>query len=33
MMGITLTVSKVDDELKRLIDADAYSMGLRQAAV
>jgi phosphoenolpyruvate---glycerone phosphotransferase subunit DhaK len=30
MMGITLTVMKVDDELKELIDMDAYSMGLRQ---
>ncbi len=30
MMGITLTVMKVDEELKELIDLDAYSMGLRQ---
>lgn len=30
MMGITLTVMKVDDELKELIDMEAYSMGLRQ---
>lgn len=30
MMGITLTVMKLDDELKTLIDMDAYSMGLRQ---
>jgi dihydroxyacetone kinase-like protein len=30
MMGITLTVMKLDDELKELIDMDAYSMGLRQ---
>lgn len=33
MMGVTLTVLKLDDELRELIDADAYSMGLRQAAV
>jgi dihydroxyacetone kinase-like protein len=33
MMGITLTVMKVDAELKELIDMDAYSMGLRQSAV
>lgn len=30
MMGITLTVMKVDEELKELIDADCYSMGLKQ---
>ncbi len=30
MMGATLTVMKLDGELKRLVDADAYSMGLRQ---
>jgi dihydroxyacetone kinase-like protein len=30
MMGITLTVMKLDDELKELIDMDAFSMGLRQ---
>ena len=30
MMGATLTVLKLDDELKRLIDKDAYSMGLKQ---
>ena len=30
MMGVTLTVMKLDDELKELIDLDAYSMGLRQ---
>jgi dihydroxyacetone kinase-like protein len=30
MMGATLTVMKVDDELKTLIDAPAYSMGLKQ---
>ena len=29
MMGATLTVMKLDGELKRLVDADAYSMGLR----
>ena len=33
MMGITLTVMRVDAELARLIDMDAYSMGLRQTAV
>ncbi|MFP4115210.1 MAG: dihydroxyacetone kinase subunit DhaK [Spirochaetales bacterium] len=33
MMGITLTVCKVDHELKQLIDMDAYSMGLRQSTV
>ena len=33
MMGVTLTVCKLDDELKELLDMDAYSMGLRQAAV
>ncbi|MDF1567100.1 MAG: dihydroxyacetone kinase subunit DhaK [Spirochaetaceae bacterium] len=30
MMGITLTVMKLDDELKELIDMDAFSMGMRQ---
>jgi dihydroxyacetone kinase-like protein len=30
MMGITLTVMKLDDELKQLVDMDAYSMGFRQ---
>ncbi len=30
MMGITLTVMKVDSELKNLIDLDACSMGLTQ---
>lgn len=30
MMGITLTVMKLDSELKELMDMDAYSMGLRQ---
>ena len=33
MMGVTLTVMKVDDVLWTLIDLDAYSMGLRQTAV
>lgn len=33
MMGITLTLMKVDDELKELIDLDAYSMGMRQMSV
>lgn len=30
MMGVTLTIMKLDDELKQLIDLDAYSVGLRQ---
>lgn len=30
MMGVTLTVMKVDEELKRLIDLECTSMGLRQ---
>ncbi len=30
MMGATLTVMKLDDELKELIDADAYCVGLKQ---
>ncbi|MDR0878124.1 MAG: dihydroxyacetone kinase subunit DhaK [Treponema sp.] len=30
MMGATLTVMKVDEELKKLIDMPCYSMGLRQ---
>jgi dihydroxyacetone kinase-like protein len=30
MMGVTLTVMKLDNELKALIDADAESVGLRQ---
>ena len=30
MMGATLTVMKVDDELKKLIDMPCYSMGLKQ---
>ena len=30
MMGVTLTVMKVDAELKTLIDLDADSMGLKQ---
>jgi phosphoenolpyruvate---glycerone phosphotransferase subunit DhaK len=30
MMGVTLTVMKVDEELKRLIDLDCESMGLTQ---
>ncbi len=33
MMGITLTIMKIDDELKQLVDLDAYSMGLRQMAI
>ncbi len=30
MMGVTLTIMKLDDELKELIDLDAHSMGLKQ---
>ena len=30
MMGATLTVMKLDDELSALIDEDAYSVGLKQ---
>jgi len=30
MMGVTLSVMKLDDELKQLVDLDCYSMGLRQ---
>lgn len=30
MMGITLTVMRLDDELKELVDLDAYSMGFKQ---
>jgi phosphoenolpyruvate---glycerone phosphotransferase subunit DhaK len=33
MMGVTLTMLKLDDELTQLVDLDCYSMGLRQAAV
>lgn len=31
MVGVTLTIMKLDDELKQLMDLDAYSVGLRQA--
>ena len=30
MMGVTLTVMRLDEELKELIDMDCYSMGLKQ---
>jgi dihydroxyacetone kinase-like protein len=30
MMGVTLTVMKLDDELASLVDLDAESMGLTQ---
>ena len=30
MMGATLTVMKLDDELKQLVDMEAYTMGLKQ---
>ena len=30
MMGATLTIMKLDDELKRLVDMPCYSMGLKQ---
>ncbi len=33
MMGITLTVMKLDEELKELVDMDAYSMGLKQMKI
>jgi phosphoenolpyruvate---glycerone phosphotransferase subunit DhaK len=33
MMGVTLTVLRLDAELRELIDMDAYSMGLRQMTV
>lgn len=31
MMGATVTVMRLDDELKELVDMDAYSMGLKQS--
>ena len=30
MSGATLTIMKLDDELKELVDMPAYSMGLKQ---
>jgi dihydroxyacetone kinase-like protein len=30
MMGVTLTVMKLDSELKKLVDMPCYSMGLKQ---
>ena len=33
MMGITLTVMKVDDELKKLMDVDVYTSGFRQTLI
>ena len=30
MSGATLTIMKLDEELKELIDMPAYSMGLKQ---
>jgi dihydroxyacetone kinase-like protein len=33
MMGVTLTVMKLDEELKELIDMDAYSIGLKQVKI
>ena len=30
MMGVTLTVMRLDDELKRLIDAPCYGVGIKQ---
>ena len=33
MMGVTLTIMKLDRELKELIDLDCYSMGLKQGKV
>ncbi|NCN05723.1 MAG: dihydroxyacetone kinase subunit DhaK [Spirochaetales bacterium] len=32
MMGITLTIMKLDEELKTLLDVDAYSMGFKQGS-
>jgi dihydroxyacetone kinase-like protein len=32
MMGVTLTIMRVDEELAGLLDAECYSMGLRQGA-
>lgn len=32
MMGVTLTVMKLDDELRSLLDADADSVGMAQRA-
>ncbi len=33
MMGVTLTVMKLDEELKELVDLDCYSMGIKQGSV
>ncbi len=33
MMGVTLTLMKLDDELKELMDLDCYSMGLKQGSI
>ena len=33
MMGITLTVMKLDDELKELVDMPCYSVGMKQKSV
>jgi dihydroxyacetone kinase-like protein len=33
MMGVTLSVLRLDDELRKLIVMDAYSMGLRQSGL
>ena len=30
MMGASLTVTKLDNELKKMLDTPVYSMGLRQ---
>ena len=30
MMGVTLTIMKLDEELKQLIDLECYSMGFKQ---
>ena len=30
MMGVTLTVMKLDEELKQLVELEADSMGLKQ---
>jgi dihydroxyacetone kinase-like protein len=33
MMGVTLTMMKLDEELKELIDMDCYSMGIKQIKI
>ena len=33
MMGVTLTLMKLDDELKELMDMECYSMGMKQSEI